>query len=315
MKTELFGSTSLHILIAAWTCGTILAASTRAQEASYDLRPMWKTGQVSRYRILQMERTTAQMQDAGQPQQSSTRIEVLVNWTVLEAAEGGGGSAQLAIESMTFDVTDSQGQTHRITADSADERFESMRQYIAALSDAPITVTVAADGSITAVTGYEAIRSAAGAAGENLDEGFFKDLARDLAALTGGQAELKPGAKWTHENTSRHPLGELHQKYSDEFRGVELMAGIPVAFVHREGQLTLEPDLSQRPPDGPQLDLHTTEASVTSQMFFDLSRHELAGSHTEQVLALDVTLTVAGRQFTRTIREVTSTQVLRVGEE
>jgi hypothetical protein len=302
---------SLILTCAALYLGTPVA---QAQDAT-DLRPMWKTGQVSRYRIAQTETTTAQLQGVGEPQQSSIEVRAQVTWHVIEALDGGGGTCQMTVDSMTFHVTAPDGQTHAISADSSDERFASMRQYIAALTGAPVTFSIGTDGAILSVAGYEPIRAAAGAAGENLSDRFFRDLGRDLAVLTGGQAAVKPGMSWTHDNSSDHPLGTLHQKYTDELRGIETVAGIPIAAIDRRGSLTLEIAQDNRPAQAPALDLRTTDASYSGQLFFDLSRHELIGSHAQQTLALEVTLTAGGRDFTRSIREVTTAQVLRIAEQ
>ena len=292
----------------------LLAARGLADEQTFDLRPVWKTGQASRYQIHQTELTVAQMQGLGEPQRSTIQVDAVVMWEVLASGESSGGTARMTVESISFQVTGEDGQTRTITADAADEEFQSMRQYLAALAGAAVTVQIAPDGRIESVEGHEAIRAKAGEAGDNLDEGFFRDLARDLAVLTGGQASVKPAAKWQHTHTSDHPIGELRQSYTDELRGVEVLGGVPVAVVQRRGELALEPDLSGRPADAPPLDIRTTETDYTAQLFFDLSRRELVGSHAQQTLELEVTITTPARALVQSIREVTSTQMLRISE-
>lgn len=299
-----------HLLLLTF----FLAAHGFAGDQAVDLRPIWKAGQTSRYQISQTELTAAQMQGLGEPQRSTTQVEAVVAWEVVAAEPSGGGTARLTIESISFEVTGEDGQTRKITAQASDEEFQSMRQYIAALSGSAVTVAIGSDGQISSVEGHEAIREKAGEAGENLDEGFFRDLARDLAVLTGGQASVQRGMKWQHTHTSDHPIGELRQSYIDELLGVEVLAGVPVAAIRRRGELALEPDLSERPADAPPLNIRTTEATYDAQLFFDLSRHELIGSHAQQTLALEVTITTPAREFVQSIREVTSTQVLRISE-
>ena len=299
-------------------CALVLTGSAWAQPQpqpqKVDLRPIWKVGQASRYRIVQTEQTVAQMRGLGEPQKSTTQIEAVVAWEVLEVHEAGGGSARMSIESIQFKISDAQGQSRTITADSADEATQSLRQYIAALSGAAVTVTVGPDGQVASVQGHEAVRARAGEIGQKLDEGFFRDIARDLAVLTGGGASVEPSGKWQHTNSSHHPIGQLRQSYTDELRGVEMLAGLPVAIIERRGELSLEPDLSGRPADAPPLELRVTEADYAAQLFFDLSRHELVGSQAQQTLELEVTITTPRGALVQSIREVTRTQVLRISE-
>ena len=95
-------------------CALALAGSAWAQPQQQpqkvDLRPLWKVGQASRYRIVQTEQTVAQMRGLGEPQKSTTQIEAVVAWEVLEIQEAGGGTARMSIESIQFKITDAQGR-------------------------------------------------------------------------------------------------------------------------------------------------------------------------------------------------------------
>jgi hypothetical protein len=300
------------ILIALALCGPTLA-----QEPPHpvDLRPVWKAAQASRYRITQTERTEMVVAGLAEAQSSVTDVEAVVTWEVVEAAEGGGGTARMTLESMSMKILGADGKTRSVTASAADEPLEPARQYIAALSGSPVTVQVAADGSIASVTGFEAIRAKAGQAGERIDEEFFRELARDLSALTGGQSSVASGTTWQHAHSSPHALGRVRYAYTDKLAGVERMAGIPVAVIERKAAVTFEPELPPRPADAPPIQVATRDASYESQLMFDLSRHELVGAAMRQTLVLEITTTVGDRAITRTVREATEGQILRISEQ
>ena len=98
---------------------------------------------------------------------------------------------------------------------------------------------------------------------------------------------------------------------------MEQIAGIPVALVNTTSKLTVEPEIPEMPADGPQIDMqvNVNEATASSQMMFDLSRHEIAGEYGRQVLEVEMRLNIAGRELVRTMRQVSSGRMIRLSEK
>ena len=291
------------------------AAFAQTDEGAVDLRPMWREGQSARYRIEQTEVARAQVQGAGEAQQTTTQIDVVVDLEVIEADPDGGGVVRMTIDELTMDLTGPTGEKMTITKSSGGEGTEPLQEWIGALLGTPLRITVGPNGAIAGVEGYQAIQQKAGDAGANLNEKYFQEIARDLAVLVGGQASVEPGESWETQHEGSHRLGALLYDTTYTLQGVQEMAGVSVALVQRTAEMEFEPDLSGLPENAPEIDIRVTDAGQSAQIMFDLSRHEVVGGHFEQVLGLETSFSIGGRDLTRTMTETTSTQLLRVAEE
>jgi len=303
---------SLALIVTLMLSFTLTA---HAEDGAIDLRPVWKTGQTARYRINQVEVTTAAIQGLGEPQSSTMEIVVETSWEVTEANEDGGGKARMTLDKIVMKMTGGpDAETITVDGSGGDERTQPMDDWINAMTGSPLDVTVGAEGSIDGVSGFEAIKSKAGAAGERLDEDYFKEIAMDMAVLVGGAQGVKSGGSWNHRHTSDHRLGKIDYNTTYTVEGVENIAGIPVALVKRQSELKLDP---QVPDVGNEASVNITvnESSETAQVMVDLSRHEIVGSNSDQVLDLTITISAGGRDFIRTASEKTSSQLLRISEK
>ncbi len=297
-------------LLIALLCPTV----SQAQE-TVDLRPLWKKGQLSRYQMHQVETTVTQMPGLADPQESVTEFDAEVTWQVIEAKAEGGGLARLHFDNITIKLTGPSGQSSTVTAQQADPEFEGTQQYIKALMGGTLEVRISPDSQVGGIQGIEAIKQNAGPSGQRMNENYFKGMVMDLAMLTGGTAGIKPGQTWTFPHTSTHPLGQIHLNFTDEFKGVEEIAGVPVALVQQKAQVTFEPDLKDPPADAPPVQVRTTAAEAGGQILFDLSRHEIVGSQSLQKLGIEIKMTVRGRDFTRILNETTQTELVRIAEQ
>jgi len=271
-----------------------------------DLRPQWEAGQTSRYRITQTERTRDEIPQAGKSRQSSTELEVEATWRVLNAAEAGGGTAELVIDKLEMETIGPDGQSQPLT--------EPTQQWIDAMTGNPIEVEVGPDGGVQSVDGYQAIRQAAGPIGERLDEAYFREIVRDLALMySGGVAEAEAGDEWPQSHRGSHQMGTLLYDTEYTLQGVQRIAGVPVAMVNRSSDVRFEPELPEDAQGS--VDLRLTNASQSGQVMFDLSRHEVVGANVDQTLEFQITRSIRDRQLTVNRRETTSTQVLRIAEE
>lgn len=287
-----------------------------AQEpASLNLRPQWTQGQTSRYRITQTELTVQQIQGITEAVESTVNLEAELTWTVTKANPDGGGAAVMSLDKVWMKITDPSGNSVEEDGRSTNEATASLRTWINAITGAPLTVDIAADGSITRVEGHRAIQSKAGEAGKNLDEQYFREVAMDLAVLVGGQSDARLGKSWKVDHDAAHRMGDIHFETTYTPTAVETIAGIGIVMIDRASKMRFTPDLSDLPPDAPRLNVRTVEATQAGQILFDTSRHEIVGGHGEQTLALEISFSVNGRNITRTSREVTSSQILRISEQ
>ncbi len=292
----------------------LLSSVALADDAAVDLRPIWRVGQASKFRVTQTELTTAGS-PGGDEQSSTMDIALELTWKVKSADPAGGGVAQMTVNSIVIKLTDADGTVHNVTLAQAEETHKKTQEWITALTDSTVDVTVAADGAIGSIRGIEAVHRKAPEQAKGLDEKFFQDLAMDLSVMAGGKANVKPGQSWKHTFTNSHSAGELTFDATNELQAVQKVAGIDVAQVSRKAKLTLKPDLSDLPPDAPPVQVRLTEGSYSSQLMFDLSRHELVGGHFDQTVEIAVDVTLEGQKRTRTTKEVSSTQLLRIAEE
>ncbi|MBI1372266.1 MAG: hypothetical protein GC159_05835 [Phycisphaera sp.] len=304
-----------HVLLALALITCSLTAGARADDAAgVDLRPLWTDGQSARYRINQIEVTTAAIQGLGEPQSSTVEINVEVSWEVTKANPDGGGTARMTLDKITMKMTAPGGEAIEVDGRGGDERTQSMNDWINAMTGTPMDVTVGANGSIDRVSGFEAIKSKAGDGGDKLDEDYFKEIAMDLAVLVGGRQGVKPGDTWKHQHDSDHRLGKIAYDTTYELKGVENIAGVPVALVSRTSDMKLTPEVPDV-GDEAKVDIAVNECKETSQVMVDMSRHEIVGGTSDQVIDITITISAGGRQFIRTAREQTSSQIIRLSEK
>lgn len=280
-----------------------------------DLRPIWKQGQASRYQLTQMEVTRMAIEGIGQPQESTTQITGQISWKIDRVDENGGGVAIMTMDTLTMKMTGPDGQVIEVSERKADSpAAKALQPWINAMVGSPLKVTVEADGKIGTVDGWRAIAQKAGE-GSKIDELYFQEVAMDLAVLVGGKKDQQPGATWNHRYTGSHRLGKVDYDNRYELSGIEQIAGVPIAVVQRTSKMKFEPDLTDLPADAPKVNVKTRQASNTSQIMFDTTRHEIVGMNIDQALEIEIGVNVSNRNIIRTTSESTSTQLLRIEEK
>lgn len=312
-RTTLIFSLALTALLTALP---VSPAGAQEQTKAYDLRPLWSDGQKSRYQVTFTRVTTSQIQGQGEPTQSTMHAEIIVDWLVLEAEPEGGGVIRMTITDYSMKITDPAGQTIHIDASTSTDkkRIASMVRIIKALTDSPIKLEVASNGRIVSVEGVQAIQEEAGSSGAGLTKLDFKETASDLAAMVVGNNPVKPGEMWKAHFTWNHRLGKLDYHSTYTLAGVEEIAGIPIAMVNRTTEIDFQPEIPET-PENLSIDVRLTEGTQHEQIMFDLSRHEVVGRNISRTLEFEITISAAGRTRTRTMRQTSRSQVLRVAEE
>lgn len=300
---------------------TTAPGASFAQDAAqaFDLRPLWKDGQRATYKITQQEFSSTTSPDNPNTLEERTDIELDLTWEVLSASPDGGGVASMTLDNLIMTLTGPDGIEHRVTPTEAEELLQSAQDWINALLGTPIQVSIGPTGHIEAVSNYEPIIDKAGDAGSDMDEAYFIELAREIASLTGGDADQAPGAIWSFDHNSSHRIGmfegDLAYQTTAEFKGVEEIAGVEVALIDRTSTMEFTPDLSDIPPQAPPIHVQTNEASETSQIMVDLSRHEIVGAFFQQVLEVEMSITLPDREIRGVTREVMNTKMIRTSEE
>lgn len=315
--------TSLCELLALVTASLCLSLSVGASVASaqdegvafYNLQPQWVEGRTTRYRFETVRSDDVAMSVNDQTREAQTRMRSAgeMTWTVREV--GGDGSAELEVvyDWLGLSFTPPQGEPQ-----SADSReaggFERLKDLCDAVAGTPLTVTFAADGSVSELEGYEAIRDNAefsDGVPERLD---FLESVTDKLCMPGAPPDAEPGDEWEQLFTWNHRMGEMEYDTTYELVGVETMAGVPVATVRRESDLTLRVDREDIPADAPPINTNMESASASEDVLFDLSRNEVVGRYGVEEHVIRVDINAQQAQVNQRITQTVTHKLLRIEE-
>lgn len=307
------------ILLAACLALTLPNPHLVAQEqpvANYNLAPKWTTGQTSRYKTTSTKLSTIVIEQLNRTVEQKLVSNAIIKWTVTQANPDGGGTAEMVIETMSMSMTGPDGKTVEVNKDATEPRFANAVKVINAIIGSPLKVNIDTTGTVTGVEGYEAIRAKAEVEKENtLDETEFKETAVDLAVLSGGAPNRKPGDTWTTTNTWNHQMGKLTYNNTYTLAGVEKLADIPVAMINAEAKIDFQLVIPEQPEGAPEVSVEMTQAAQNAQLMFDLSRNELVGVNTNKTLAFKSTMTLGPRTINQNITEKINSQIIRIAEE
>jgi hypothetical protein len=223
----------------------------------------------------------------------------------------------MSVDDIRVDLTDPRGESHSVTASSADKALRPMQDLLKAMTRNPLTIEVDANGRIGSVKGWKAVKSAAGEAGKNLVERDFQESAYELAVLPGGVIDAAVGKQWRERFEWDHEMGTLRLDTDYELAAIEAPADVPLAVVNATSKVKFDVDTSKLPqrPDGPKFDVKLTRGSHNSQILYDLSRREAVGRHIEQTLEFQMTVSFQGRSYVTQIKSKTTTQAIRLSEQ
>lgn len=293
-----------------------LAGLAHAQDesAGTDLRPIWEKGQESRYRVVTERLTAAQVLGVSKPRASKFKVLAEITWQVADADANGGGTCKMTVDKMEMLITDYTGKQVKIASHgSVPEKLQSAQDLIQAMLDKQLTVEVANDGTVTSVSGWKAIKNAAGDAGDKMKESDFIETATELALVVGGAADVSDGSSWNRRFDWTHEMGDLAIDTTYRFEGVEAIADVPVAMINSESKIDIEVDRSKL--KSPDVQVRVTAGQETAQIMYDLSRGEVVGRNVDRTLGLEMKLTVQGRQFTQVIKQRMVSSALRIAEK
>ena len=307
-------------------------AGAGAAWAAGGLRPAWESGQTARYEFWNRfdKVTEVQLGEKSQTQTTVTEVSGEVTWGVVAVGPDGGADCTMRLDWMRLEteVRGANGRSQKTVADSrkpATQENKAMVQLLSAMTGVTMKVRVAADGSIAEVKGRKEME------GKTDQPDFlpsvldFVESASDLATLPfapesasreEGPDGVAVGKSWKADFEWDHELGKIQQRWQYRLDRVEQIAGLPVAVVEGRAKLQLKPELPDRPAGAPAVQVKMTEGQVDSEILFDLTRAEAIGRHARGTETIRVSAKLPdGRQFSRTIRETSVSQTLRIGEQ
>lgn len=301
------------------------------QDASpTSLRPAWSVGQSAKYDFWSKTQKAETAQILGQEQSETTTFvsEGQVSWVVDAIDDDGVATCTMRLTTIKFTIT--AGKNEPVSFDSENPTGERpvFDKLMAAMTQTPLKVTVAADGSIDKVEGIDELTAAAGDEAVEADmvpdEIDFKETASDLATLISAPGEATPGQTWNTVNTWNHedvfPNAETKAKWDTTFtfESMGVIAGIPIATIKTESDVDILVDLSELPEGAPDIDVQISDTSASGEILFDLSRNETVARN--ETMTYTAAITVAPPRpelpaITVKIVETSQSQLLRVSEE
>lgn len=307
--------------LAAFIAFTFVAGAD-AREAAVDgvnLRPRPRAGQLTRYEVWSLRDQSSQVSFNGRDQTIATRFEVkgVVTWKVDRVGSDGSSTCSLNTEWLAITLTGPDGGVQNADSRKAAGDNEQMQRLLKAMAGVVVKIEVAPDGSIRSASGVDAIRKRAGQGVNVPDENDFIESASDTATIPFAPVSAADGASWDAAYSWNHEMGRLLHSTKYTLVGVEKIAGIPVATVNAAGKLRLETDPSKLPqgPGAPRVDVKLLSGTWTSQILFDLLRHEAVGRNTTQTTRIEVKARVENQTITRVVDETIQSQALRIEEE
>lgn len=297
----------------------VIPSFARAQDApaTVDLRPNWEAGQSARYELWSQRDRLTTMSVAGESHQVSVTMisEGEATWTVDRVAADGSASCTMVIDWLSITITDDQGERQVIDSRRASGDIPPMHQALQAMSNEPVRVEVASDGSVRSVSGVNAIRQRTETAAIAPEDRDFVRSATELALLVAAPDNANPGQTWRTEHAWSHETGTMHYRVAYTLEDVGEIAGVPVATVYSNAQLELEVDDSDLPADAPPIDIRLAQGSRQGQVIFDLERREAVGRNSLERTSVQVTVRMPEQTLEQRVEETIQSQALRIAEE
>ncbi len=311
------------VLSALVASGSLAAAQDDAD--AIDLRPRWETGQTARYHFTNTRTSHSVVSFNGNTQETDMTVdsEGDVVWTVDEVKDNGDAVCTMTLDWMTASFT-GEGESAQNDSRKGSGDIPYVHDLLKAMTKKELKVHVNADGSIEKVEGIKAMRDAAEDADAIPDERDFLETATDLATVPFAPAAAVAGDSWEAEFEWNYGIvgmdvGSLTQGWEFTLAGTEDIGGVPVAIINGTSDgMKLDDSKAQdeMPPEAPPVKIKLADSEGTSNVIFDLSRHEAVGRTTALTTKLDIAIPLPnGQTIHRTVEETIVSQTLRVAEE
>lgn len=309
----------------------LVALPVMAQDAEpTNLRPKWTVGQSATYDFWGKTQKDETAQILGQQQSETTTFvsEGKVTWRVDAINDDGSATCTMQLTTITFTIKAGKNDPVTMSSDNPSGDRPAFDNLMSAMTQTPLTVTVAADGSIEKVEGIDKLTAAAGSEAQEADiipeELDFKETASDLATLISAPVGATPGQTWNTTNTWNHedvfPQADTKAKWDTTytFDSVGLIAGVPIATIKTKSEVDIQVDLSELPEGAPDIDIQISDTSASGEVLFDLSRNEAVARN--ETMKYTASITVAPPRpelpaITVKVVETNQSQLLRTSEE
>lgn len=299
---------------------TLIACSvgTHAQEKIVDLQPRFVVGQQSRYSLWSKRTTQVQVtvMDKVKSHDAHYTVEGESTWTVLSVNDDGSAQCQMTFDWLTLKITMPDGTVQN--NDTRDGTNESDRAYevLAAMVGQPVELSMAADGSVTAVSGTDAMRNSAAEDVRIPEDLDFIESASDLATLPFAPAKATVNQNWDTSFRWTHEMGHLNHDVQFTLDSVRKVHGIELATISGKGTLTLDLAEDKLPPSNDDVDVNVVmdEGTIEHQILMDLSRHEVIGRNTLQKTVISTSMRSDKFSVAQTTTETVQGQALRISE-
>ena len=309
----------LHYRFVLFVLLALLSTSLQAQQGAdtVDLRPRFIAGQQARYSLWTRRNTQTQvtiLEDVRQ-QDGGYVVEGEASWQVLLVDPDGSAQCQMTFDwfSLTIDLPDGTQQVNDTRTGA--NQSPGVYEVISAMVDNPVTFTMAADGSATAVFGTQAMRSAAGADVELPGDLDFIESASDLATLPFAPANASVNQSWDSSFRWSHELGHMNYAVESTLTSVGSVHGIDLATITSTGEIALDVDYEKLPKDeNLQLDVTLEEGSFEQQVFMDMDRHEAVGRNSVLRTVIHTTMNSDDYSVSQVVRQTVHSQALRISE-
>jgi hypothetical protein len=292
-------------------------ASAQTVEMTFNLQPKFVVGQQSRYSIWTRRATVTEVSIMGRQrkQQSSYIIDGEMTWSVLWVNGDGSATCQMTFDWLSLNMTLPDGSTkHNDTRDGTAE-VPTVSAVLTAMVGKPVEVTMSVDGTATAVSGIDAMRSAAGEGVEIPEDLDFIETACDLATLPYAPAQATVSQSWETAFRWTHEMGHMNHAINYTLDGVRNVQGIDLATITGKGILTLDVDQTKLPPqDNVQVDVNLEDGSIQSQILLDMDRHEAVGRNVVMKTRIRMTMDNGTNAISQVTDETIHSQALRISE-
>ena len=309
------------LLLLSVSATTLMTTAAAAENTPIQLRPQWRVGQSATYDFwFQRTRTVTMSFQGNELENAQTYTsEGRCTWVVDKVNTDGSAVCSLRYDWImaTLGLPDESPLTSDSRKASGDN--EAIHKLFKAMVDQPLTFHVNADGSIQSVKGTDKIKSRLGKDLEPIlpDDLDFIESASELVTLPFVPESLEPGDTYTADFRWTHEMGHTDQQWEYQLVGTENIEGLQLATITGTGKIKLDVDQSEIPKDAPPIDIRMTRGQATSQVFFDLARHEALGRHTthKETVEFNMTLPQGRGKIKRTFVTESQGQVLRVEED
>ncbi|MCC7204810.1 MAG: hypothetical protein IT441_06995 [Phycisphaeraceae bacterium] len=301
----------------AITALSALPAVAQPDDQPINLRPKFVAGQTARYEFWTRRDVQQTFEFDGRSNSASHQmlIEGQSTWRVDSVRPDGSAECTMTMDWIKVTLS---GQGDKKVVDSRQSQGDpaELHTVLRAMTENPVKLSVAADGTVGKVTGVDKIRRAVGPElAESIDERDFIENAYDLALIPAAPADASVGKSWSFAYDSTHEAGvfTLDQRY--ELAGVEPIASIPVATVTSAAKIRFEPKKPPHLPAGAKIDVKLQEGSAQGQTMWDLSLGLAVGRNQNRLTVIQTQVKMEGRSFSQTMRDQVQSQSLRIEEK